>query len=172
MAVYEDGLVRFWDLKTASNHVEPVQLNKACLQNTAVDIHPSRNLAAIGDLDGRIAIINLTNFKLIQYIEAEVENITSSNDSEGTNQSSIEVVKFSPEQNWLAVGTTGGLLVIYNMETGQARYKCKHDETVVSCIWRLEPENANRIFIVSACYDGAVRAWDAEGNPKLVILFS
>lgn len=53
------------------------------------------------------------------------------------------------------------------MDTGNARHSCEHDETVTNCIWRSAPDS--RLFIFSACFDGAIRAWDAKsGEPALV----
>lgn len=90
-----------------------------------------------------------------------------SNENENTSPNSVEVLKFSNGVNWLAVGTTGGQLTIYDMDTGKARHTCEHDEAIINCIWRSASDF--RLFIFSACFDGAIRAWDAKsGDPVLV----
>lgn len=73
MAVYEDAIVRFWDLKEAVNVSAPIKLKSSCLQLAALDIHPTQNLAAIGCSDGAIAIINTNSYKLMETFENIVE---------------------------------------------------------------------------------------------------
>lgn len=71
IAVYEDGVVKFWDLKEATNNF--FQLNSTCLQLAALDVHPTQHLAAIGCKDGRIVIINTITYKLMETFGEIIE---------------------------------------------------------------------------------------------------
>ncbi|CAD5227791.1 unnamed protein product [Bursaphelenchus xylophilus] len=153
LAIYGDGSVRLWALKDSS--YSTLSLKGAA---TAVDVHPELPLAAVGTEHGVTHLINTTNMKSVSRFGV-VENAEEEN--------SVETIKFAPGYPWLAIGTNNGMLVVYDYETGQARHECAHDDmTVVKCAW-WRPD-ADKIRILSACIDGAIRCWDGKSGEPLL----
>jgi hypothetical protein len=51
------------------------------------------------------------------------------NENEESNNNSVECVRFAPSNlPWLAVGTSNGLLTVFDYERGQIRYRCEAGE--------------------------------------------
>ncbi|CAD5221976.1 unnamed protein product [Bursaphelenchus okinawaensis] len=157
LAVYGDGRVISWTLKDSSYMT--LKLHTAA---TALDAHFEHPLVAVGTGNGVTHIVNTTNMKSVLKL-----GVVDKTESEEQVEDSVETVKFAQGYPWIAVGSSNGMLVVYDYETGQARHECAHDTmAVVKCMW-WKPD-ANSIRILSACIDGAVRCWDAKsGDPLL-----
>ena len=178
VAAYEDSTLRLWDLKEA--RATELRLPGKC--TGAMDLHAKTGTAAIGFSNGTTALVGTgsafqNQLKLLHLFVSPKNEKT--NDSAATGgseedssecENSVECVRFCPgDFPWLAVGTAGGHLSIFDWERRSSRYECDHDgEAVVSCIWRICANNS--ITLISACIDSAIRVWDAKSGEPLALM--
>ena len=79
----------------------------------------------------------------------------------------MEVVSFCKEFPWLAAGTSSGVVHIFDYEKSVLRHALDHGgNAVVRCFWKA---HNNELYLFVACFDGAIRIWDAKsGTPHKV----
>ncbi|KAI1717108.1 WD domain, g-beta repeat domain-containing protein [Ditylenchus destructor] len=165
LAAHADGQVRIWNLKEVTASASVTLPSPCC----SLDVHSHGNVAAIGCQDGTTTLISTQNCKVLATFGTKTQDDEDMDSEEApAPKNSVECVRFLTEFPWLAVGTSGGTLTIYDIESGSERHGCDHDGmAVVNCDWRLQE---NSIYIISVCIDGAVRVWDAKtGDPVMLL---
>lgn len=101
-----DDKVKIW-----SWYKEKLELKYTCtghrLGVVSVDVNPQGTIAATCALDAQIKLWDIESGKLIRDIDATPVNAWS--------------LAFSPDGQYLATGSFGGKVDLYNAETGQKR---------------------------------------------------
>ncbi|MFH4980056.1 hypothetical protein AB6A40_006765 [Gnathostoma spinigerum] len=169
LAGYANGSVHLWILKDSTS--SSLTLPSECI---SVDVHISHPIAIIGTRNGRSYLIGTDNLKVLREFHTSspvsgesMDGDVSVNDIE--EERSIECVAFSRDHPWVAVGTSDGILAIYDTNSGLERHQCSHyGESVVDCRWLSSSDGPP--VVLSAYYDGFIRAWDARnGEPIFAV---
>ncbi|CAL8081401.1 unnamed protein product [Orchesella dallaii] len=112
-----------------------------------VDLNQRRSLAVLGLEDGLLNLLELPSGTFIQEINIMQQEITT--------------LAFSPEGNWIALGSSvGGLLVVW--EWSSARFVLKQQGHIVKvkCL-EFSPEGR---WIVTGAHDGKVEIWESHSG--------
>lgn len=155
---YEDGAVRFWDLKQGN----PIHVLKGNDGHqgalTCMASNKDGSLVLTGSVDGCAKLINTTTGKVVGVFSIEDSKAAGSKaDEEDSN--SVESVGFCKVLPLIAVAYLDGTLAIYDMSTQHLRHRCQHKAGIVQLQWE---EGSS---VVATCsLDGAVRLWDARSG--------
>ncbi|XP_015265513.1 PREDICTED: angio-associated migratory cell protein [Gekko japonicus] len=160
---YEDGTVRFWDLKQGSSlHVLKGQDGHQG-PLTCVASNKDGSLVLMGSVDCHAKLVNSATGKVVFVFRAEsVVPKPSASESEEAESNSVESLGFCNVMPLAAVGYLDGTLAIYDLTTQTLRHKCQHESGIVQLLWE---ENSPVVYTCSL--DGAVYLWDARSG-KLI----
>nr|XP_056717595.1 angio-associated migratory cell protein [Euleptes europaea] len=160
---YEDGTVRFWDLKQGSSlhvlkgpdgHQGPL---------TCVASNKDGSLVLTGSVDCHAKLVNSATGKVAFVFKAEsFVPKPSASRSEEAESNSVESLGFCNVMPLAAVGYLDGTLAIYDLATQTLRHKCQHESGIVRLLWE---EDSPVVYTCSL--DGAVYLWDARSG-KLI----
>ncbi|XP_077176767.1 angio-associated migratory cell protein [Paroedura picta] len=160
---YEDGTVRFWDLKQGSSlHVlkgqDGHQGPLTCLAS-----NKDGSLVLTGSVDCHAKLVNSATGKVVFVFRAEsIVPKPSAGEAEEAESNSVESLGFCNVMPLAAVGYLDGTLAIYDLATQTLRHKCQHESGIVQLLWE---ENSPVVYTCSL--DGAVYLWDARSG-KLI----
>ncbi|XP_061082388.1 angio-associated migratory cell protein isoform X2 [Conger conger] len=131
---YEDGVVRFWDLKQGNTiHViKGSDGHQGAL--TCMACNTDGSLVLTGSVDSCAKLINTATGKVVGVFSIEDSKAAGSKgDEEESN--SVESVGFCKVLPLIAVAYLGGTLAIYDMSTQQLRHRCQHKAGIVQLQW-------------------------------------
>ncbi|XP_051912915.1 angio-associated migratory cell protein [Hippocampus zosterae] len=151
---YEDGTVRFWDLKQGNSiHViKGKDGHQGAL--TCLACNKDSSLVLTGSVDGCVKLINTATGKVVSMFSLDG---SKAKDEEESN--SVESVGFCNFLPLIAVAYLDGTLAIYDLSTQMLRHRCRHEAGLVHLQWE---ESSS---LVSTCsLDGVLRQWDARSG--------
>ncbi|KAI1899463.1 hypothetical protein AGOR_G00062060 [Albula goreensis] len=155
---YEDGVIRFWDLKQG-NAIHVIKGNdghQGAL--TCIACNKDGSLVLTGSVDSQAKLINTATGKVVGLFSVEDGKAKGSKEDEA-DSNSVESVGFCNVLPLIAVAYLDGTLAIYDMSTQHLRHSCQHKAGIVQLQWE---ESSS---VVSTCsLDGAVRLWDARSG--------
>ncbi|XP_065808279.1 angio-associated migratory cell protein [Labrus bergylta] len=154
---YEDGTVRFWDLK-AGNAVHVVKGqdgHKGAL--TCLACNKDGSLVLTGSVDGTAKLISTVTGKVVGWFSLEVGKAKASNEGEESN--SVESVGFCNILPLIALAYLDGTLAIFDLSTQVLRHRCHHEAGIVHLQW----EDSSSV-VSTCCLDGVLRLWDARSG--------
>ncbi|KAJ8403475.1 hypothetical protein AAFF_G00352470 [Aldrovandia affinis] len=154
---YEDGIVRFWDLKqgNAIHVLKGTDGHQGAL--TCIAYNKDGSLVLTGSVDSNAKLINTVTGKVVGVLSIE-EGKAKDSTADEADSNSVESVGFCNVLPLAAVAYLDGTLAIYDMSTN-LRHRCQHKAGIVHLRW--EEGSA----VVSTCsLDGAVRLWDARSG--------
>ncbi|KAG9349437.1 hypothetical protein JZ751_027880 [Albula glossodonta] len=155
---YEDGVIRFWDLKQG-NAIHVIKGNdghQGAL--TCIACNKDGSLVLTGSVDSQAKLINTATGKVVGLFSVEDGKAKGLKEDEA-DSNSVESVGFCNVLPLIAVAYLDGTLAIYDMSTQHLRHSCQHKAGIVQLQWE---ESSS---VVSTCsLDGAVRLWDARSG--------
>ncbi|KAJ8253076.1 hypothetical protein GJAV_G00208840 [Gymnothorax javanicus] len=155
---YEDGVIRFWDLKQG-NTIHVLKGNdghQGAL--TCITSNKDGSLVMTGSVDCCAKLINTSTGKVVGVFSIEDSKAAGSKGDEQYSYS-VESVGFCNVLPLIAVAYLDGTLAIYDKSTQHLRHRCEHKEGIVQLQWE---EGSS---VVATCsLDGAVRLWDARSG--------
>ncbi|VVD01704.1 unnamed protein product [Leptidea sinapis] len=152
-AGYEDGVVKFWDLKT-NLVLHQVAAGLHGSRVNAIDVHPDNNLVASISTNGTVVLTTSNNGKVVGKLEAE-------ND--------LETVAFcpDPELGFFALGTLNGSVTIWDIARQMMRHQCIKSEDaftgVTKMIWIKDK-------LLTGLLDGSVRVYDGRSGEQCSLI--
>ncbi|KAL1022110.1 hypothetical protein UPYG_G00022300 [Umbra pygmaea] len=153
---YEDGVVRFWDLKQGSTtHViKGHDGHQGAL--TCLACNKDGSLVLTGSVDGCAKLFHTATGKVLGVFSLDKGKAKEDAEEESN---SVESVGFCNVLSLIAVAYLDGVLVIYDLSSQVLRHKCEHVAGIVHLQWE---ESSS---VVSTCsLDGALRLWDARSG--------
>lgn len=155
---YDDGKIRFWDLKqgNAIHVIKGQDGHQGAL--TCMACNKDGSLVLTGSVDGCAKLINAATGKVVGAFSVEGGKAKASRDEE-EESNSVESVGFCHILPLVAVAYLDGTLAIYDLSTQVLRHRCQHEAGIVHLQWE---ESSS---VVSTCsLDGALRLWDARSG--------
>ncbi len=140
------GLLRIWDVDTGSNLISIGEVGDGYNSDADVDIDWSPSGKFIASANG----------------SWDTVSIWDSNTGRGIanyhNQGGVvNVVSWSPDEKYLATSGSSGLVVIWDIETGNPKVLLEHENNVSSVAW--SPDGK---ILISGSSDGDVRLWNSD----------
>lgn len=163
---YEDGIVRIWDLKSASfvcsidTRIKGVESSILC-----IEAHPNGHLVIAGSTDGTAILINPHNGQILSRLKSknEEKKNVDENDDQNENSNRIETVAFSTLdicKNFLITGNGRGEVNIWDISSHISRHNLQiHESDIIKVMW-----HPNLPHILSVSADGAVIVQDARSG--------
>ncbi|XP_023817130.1 echinoderm microtubule-associated protein-like 2 isoform X3 [Oryzias latipes] len=142
----QDKLVQLWD----SNSHQPLWSKSIEDQARSVGFHPSGAVLAVGTMTGRWLVL-----------DADTRDLVSVH-TDGNEM--ISTIRYSPDGNFLAVGSHDNFVYIYAVSEGGRKYsrvgKCSgHSSFVTHLDW-----SANSQYIVTNSGDYEILFWEASNG--------
>lgn len=158
---YNNGSVRFWDLKTSETTVNITNAHQDAIM--CIDLSPDGNLIATGGVDMKVNLINTNTGKSINcFLCGNVPKRKSKDDEvedeEEIIENSIETLSFCKTMPMLACGTLKGELFVWDLNSQMVRNKFENDGHGFSKI--LWSSNDETLF--SASLNGCVYIFDGR----------
>ena len=157
---YNNGAVRFWDLKTSATLFNISNAHKDAIM--CIDLSPDGNLIATAGVDMRINLINTITGKSISYLNCEISSKKTSLDKEDPEESgeenSIESLSFCKTMPLLACGTLKGKLFVWDLNTQSIRNHLDNDKNGYSKVFW---QNTDEVLF-SASLNGCVDIYDGR----------
>lgn len=162
---YEDGTVRFWDLKQG-NAIHVLKGHDGHLGSlTCVAVNKDGSLVLTGSVDSSTKLLNTNTGKVVDMFLIEGKPPRKPDLDEEKEEKefiSVESVAFCNVLPLIAIGHLNGMLAIYDISTQTLRHHCQHETGIVKVLWE---ENSPLVY--SCSMDGTVRLWDARSGKLL-----
>ncbi|ELT96890.1 hypothetical protein CAPTEDRAFT_176282 [Capitella teleta] len=159
---YEDGSVKFWDLKAATA-LRTVAAHKGSI--TSLVCHHENVIVMTGSTDVTSKLINSQSGKILTTFECGASDAAPKtqedmeDEEEAGQEDSVEALGFSKDGQYMATGTLIGMLTIWDMQVLKPRFQCKHNAGIVRLCWH--PSSPS---VFTCTLDGVVRRWDARSG--------
>ncbi|KAI0227896.1 Echinoderm microtubule-associated protein-like 6 [Lamellibrachia satsuma] len=115
----EDGTVRSWDVIN-KRMVHKLTIGAA----RSADISPDGEMVAVGLKNGGIAILAMSNFKVLG--------------ERRDRGSSIDVIRFSPDGRYLAVGSAEGCVDFYDLSKGSSLQRANYCKGIAGFVTAID----------------------------------
>jgi len=119
----------------------------ANLRLKCVDMNQRRTMAVLGFESGALTLVELPSGSLIQEIDIMQQEITT--------------LAFSPEGDWIALGSSnGGLLVVWEWTSESFVMKQQGHMDAIQCL----DFSTDGRWIVTGAHDGKVKLWETQNG--------
>ena len=141
-----DGTVCVWDPKKGQmlHQFKGANFHKEAV--TTLAHHPSQPMIVSGAVDGSVCVIRTDTQKVIGKYSEHVD--------------SVEHVGFCSTLSFCASCSVDNYVVVWDYGQRLVRCRLSHPDGVVRIVWY-----GNEI--ITACFDGIIRLWDARGGQEL-----
>ncbi len=145
----EGGGVNIWDISTMISPTNYVQFSGL---TGDVQFSPSGEWLAASD-EGRVWLLNKGQFTTLTGSLTDGANLKLN--------ANVQKLRFSPDSNWLAISTSGGELILYNMQSGEQK-TVLHSDPAPNFVFSSDSSQ-----IITASADGKVQAWDVASGKSV-----
>ena len=156
---YNNGTVRFWDLKTAQTLFNIANAHEGAI--LCMDVNQDGNLVASAGTDMKIHLANTNNGKTIVHLdcgskkEKEVKE-SMNEDEEPGEENSIESLSFCKTLPILACATLKGEVFTWDLQSQSLRNKIDNKVGFSKLIWNGQEQ------LYGSTLDGAIGLYDGR----------
>eukprot|EP00943_MAST-04B_sp_MAST-4B-sp1_P006988 g6988.t1 len=154
-----DGTVRIWAPKTGKCRYafnrktckgDPSAWHEHGSAIVQLAVNQTNDLILTGSIDGSSRLAHIQNKKSLATLAHRREGALLGH--------TVEAVDFSPTMPWCLTGGSAGLLKVWDLQTTNVRFECRHDAGIIKAKFL----KGNPPLLASCSVDQTVRIWDSR----------
>jgi WD40 repeat protein len=143
----ESGDFIIWNPKTGEASIHNKSIHDGPITSFATHPDKTQRLCATGGADGIIKVFSYDTGKMLANFR-------------GGHTDSVEGLSFAPKLKLIASGSVDGKVKIWDLNNGQCRVTCTHEDAVTHVEWAPNGDP----YVISSSVDKTIRCWDVRSG--------